>query len=173
MFIYLYLYLYLIFILLFLFIYFIFTLSLELYKILPNIWYFFKDTEHFSLRSRSLRQSLESQKLSRRVCYMSQSIDVHFIQISIDFCIWFSAKHGFLRCVFYSSQFRCRKDASLFLMRVAQTLTDVQVHEDACRRIQFEEVCTGENSADRCHQRLLWSLAVLWIILFRIFWKNH
>lgn len=29
-------------------------------------------------------------------------------------------------------------------MKVAQTLTDVQVHEDACRKIKFDTACTGD-----------------------------
>nr|CAH0113683.1 unnamed protein product [Daphnia galeata] len=56
------------------------------------------------------------------------------------------AKHGFLRCVYYAAQFKCRKEEALFLMRVAQTLTESQVHENACKKIKFDDVCASDSS---------------------------
>ena len=32
-------------------------------------------------------------------------------------------------------------------MRVAQTLTESQVHEGACKKIKFDEVCTSDSNA--------------------------
>lgn len=78
------------------------------------------------------------------------------------------AKHGFLRCVYYSAQFKCRKDGALFLMKVAQTLTDVQVKEDACRQIKFDEMCTaGSDSASTV--RTLHHLSLIFVSLLLFF----
>lgn len=56
------------------------------------------------------------------------------------------------------------RGGQLFLMKVAQTLTDTQVHEDACRRIKFDEVCTQSSGTVDSGNRLGW-LAVFIALL--------
>lgn len=53
------------------------------------------------------------------------------------------AKHGFVRCIYYASQFKCRTESASFLNRLARTLTDDQVHEESCRNVKFDEICIG------------------------------
>ncbi|XP_046638845.1 uncharacterized protein LOC124320199 isoform X1 [Daphnia pulicaria] len=72
------------------------------------------------------------------------------------------AKHGFLRCVYYAAQFKCRKEEALFLMRVAQTLTESQVHENACKKIKFDEVCASDSSVPTVSSMLLTLVAIWW-----------
>lgn len=48
-------------------------------------------------------------------------------------------------------------------MKVAQTLTDTQVHEDACRRIKFDEVCT-QSASGFVRPNACWLIGVIFIV---------
>ncbi|XP_065569017.1 uncharacterized protein LOC136032659 [Artemia franciscana] len=52
------------------------------------------------------------------------------------------AKMGFLNCVYDKVRFLCRTDSNLFVMKVAQTLANFQVHSDSCVNIT-EATCTS------------------------------
>jgi hypothetical protein len=47
-------------------------------------------------------------------------------------------------------------------MRVAQTLTESQVHENACKKIKFDEVCASDSSVPTVSSLLLTLVAIWW-----------
>jgi len=50
----------------------------------------------------------------------------------------FSAKHGFLRCVYAASRYKCRKEEALFLKKIAETLSDTRVYAPHCKNVDTQ-----------------------------------
>ena len=50
----------------------------------------------------------------------------------------FSAKHGFLRCVYAASRYKCRKEEALFLKKIAETLSDTRVYAPHCKNVNTQ-----------------------------------
>lgn len=61
---------------------------------------------------------------------------MHFMQkIPNMSSLYFSAKHGFLRCVYAASRYKCRKEEALFLKKIAETLSDTRVYSPHCNNV--------------------------------------
>ncbi|XP_046988700.1 uncharacterized protein LOC124594375 [Schistocerca americana] len=45
------------------------------------------------------------------------------------------AKHGFLVCVYVASRARCRRSEAMFLQRIGETLSSLQVYSPLCRQL--------------------------------------
>jgi hypothetical protein len=50
----------------------------------------------------------------------------------------FSAKHGFLRCVYAASRYKCRKEEALFLKKIAETLSNIRVYAQHCKNVDTQ-----------------------------------
>lgn len=48
------------------------------------------------------------------------------------------AKHGFLRCVYAVSRYKCRKEEALFLKKIAETLSDSRVYAPHCKNVDTQ-----------------------------------
>lgn len=52
--------------------------------------------------------------------------------------MFFSAKHGFLRCVYAASRYKCLKEEALFVKKIAETLSDTQVYSPYCKNVDTQ-----------------------------------
>ena len=61
-----------------------------------------------------------------------------YVYICVYIVVCFSAKHGFLRCVYAASRYKCRKEEALFLKKIAETLSDTRVYSPHCRNVDTQ-----------------------------------
>jgi hypothetical protein len=60
------------------------------------------------------------------------------IYFTVTSFLYFSAKHGFLRCVYAASRYKCRKEEALFLKKIAETLSDTRVYSPHCSNVDTQ-----------------------------------
>jgi hypothetical protein len=63
---------------------------------------------------------------------------VFLYHIPVQIVICFSAKHGFLRCVYAASRYKCRKEEALFVKKIAETLSDTRVYGPHCKNVDTQ-----------------------------------
>ncbi|XP_066904787.1 uncharacterized protein [Halyomorpha halys] len=54
------------------------------------------------------------------------------------------AKHGFLKCVYYASWLKCRKEEAIFIRKIADTLASIRVYTPRCKSINVA-ICSGSS----------------------------
>ncbi|KDR12078.1 hypothetical protein L798_13382 [Zootermopsis nevadensis] len=54
------------------------------------------------------------------------------------------AKHGFLRCVYAASRYKCRKEEAMFLKKIAETLSDTRVYSPHCKNVETQLCSCGK-----------------------------
>jgi hypothetical protein len=68
-----------------------------------------------------------------------QFVQKHKIMyLTVTSSLYFSAKHGFLRCVYAASRYKCRKEEALFLKKIAETLSDTRVYSPHCNNVDTQ-----------------------------------
>ncbi|XP_069688946.1 uncharacterized protein [Periplaneta americana] len=70
------------------------------------------------------------------------------------------AKHGFLRCVYAASRYKCRKEEALFLKKIAETLSDMRVYSPHCKNVDMQ-LCSGGNVHHSLAMLLKFALLIL------------
>lgn len=65
-----------------------------------------------------------------RFCYCFYSIYVIILYLFVP-----SARHGFINCVLVTTRLKCRKEETLFITRIADTLSNMRVYSPHCKSI--------------------------------------
>ncbi|PSN42457.1 hypothetical protein C0J52_18917, partial [Blattella germanica] len=86
---------------------------------------------------------------------------IYYEQFTVLF-LFYSAKHGFLRCVYAASRYKCRKEEALFLKKIAETLSDMRVYSPLCKKVDLH-LCSSSVMQTPVVMSLLLTLVLLLI----------
>ncbi|XP_014271844.1 uncharacterized protein [Halyomorpha halys] len=73
------------------------------------------------------------------------------------------AKHGFLKCVYYASWLKCRKEEAIFIRKIADTLASIRVYTPRCKTVNME-ICSRSSSLNHQNSNIF-GLAMLIMFL--------
>lgn len=63
------------------------------------------------------------------------------------FLFCYSAKHGFLNCVYTASKIKCGIEEAIFIRKIADTLSENKFVSLACRHIEMEHCNIAQQTA--------------------------
>lgn len=65
----------------------------------------------------------------------------------IIFLFCYSAKHGFLNCVYTTSKIKCGREEANFIRKIAETLSENKFVSTVCRHIELGHCNTAQQTA--------------------------
>lgn len=78
------------------------------------------------------------------------------------FLICFSAKHGFLNCVFNKSKIKCGVEEAIFIKKIAATLSENKLVISTCRYIKLGHCNTAQHLANNVSTIVFNLFIVIW-----------
>lgn len=78
--------------------------------------------------------------------------------------VCYSAKHGFINCVYSTSKLKCGQEEAIFIKRIAETLASDKLVSSACKHIKMDQ-CKNTASQTACSILFTITLNVLLIVI--------
>ena len=101
------------------------------------------------------------------VCGVRARVCVCTYHVPVLTVMCFSAKHGFLRCVYAVSRYKCRKEEALFLKKIAETLSDTRVYSPHCKNVDTQLCSHGSTHSAATSFLLMTMLTVTYFSLLK------
>lgn len=79
--------------------------------------------------------------------------------------IFYSAKHGFLNCIFTTSKNKCGIEEAVFIKKIAETLSEDKLVSSVCRHIKIEHCNAAQQTASNIFTttlNILLTIILIW-----------